>query len=298
MKLFSTILFIAFSVFVHAQTSVVPFRGDTMRFYKQGGNAEFLLENGTRTTTGPLINIGNGKTRFMKPHMINDSLLVIGVDTVTIPCVCRAAVVDTTFRFTLMPASQSVIANTPFILRSVVVNGISPFLWQWYRLSDNANVRNVTKTIRSDTLNESGGLSVSDSFNVVVTDSLSRIITSSQAIITITSTLAFSYGYSSSDPYVDNSTAPTISNIQSVTITHNQDLSAPYPAAAVDKFLVFRELATEPVKNTWFVESANQGTIGDAAWHLPFVVGSYRYYVTRDAAGFTFDYHLPVQLKQ
>lgn len=109
--------------------------------------------------------------------------------------------------------------------------------------------------------------------------------------------LTLTYGYSATDPFVNNTTIPTIENAVTVTIIHNADISIIFPVGAVDHFLVFKELATEPVKTAWFSTVSNYGTIGDMAFRSAFVIGLYRYYVTRDAAGLAFDPSVPIQLK-
>lgn len=53
--------------------------------YKQNGTAELILMNKTKDSTGGILtNIGNGRTAFIKTKVIDDTLLVIGGDTVVI----------------------------------------------------------------------------------------------------------------------------------------------------------------------------------------------------------------------
>lgn len=59
-------------------------RFDTVLIYKQGGTAELILRSSTKDTLGGLFNYGNGKTRFMRSRAINDSTIVIGLDTIVI----------------------------------------------------------------------------------------------------------------------------------------------------------------------------------------------------------------------
>jgi len=59
-------------------------RFDTVLIYKQGGTAELALMNKTKDTLGVLVNYGNGRTRFMKSRAINDSTIVVGLDTLVI----------------------------------------------------------------------------------------------------------------------------------------------------------------------------------------------------------------------
>jgi hypothetical protein len=59
-------------------------RADSIRLLREGGNGELILMNGTRATTGVLVNYGNGRTRFYKPRFSGDTLF-IGVDTLIVP---------------------------------------------------------------------------------------------------------------------------------------------------------------------------------------------------------------------
>lgn len=59
-------------------------RFDTVRIFKQGGTAELIIINKTKDTIGLLTNVGGGYTRFIKPKVLNDSTLVVGLDTLTI----------------------------------------------------------------------------------------------------------------------------------------------------------------------------------------------------------------------
>lgn len=64
--------------------STLPFRGDTIRIYKQGGSAELVIENKTKDTTGFLYNKGGGRTEFRRVKKINDTTIVFGADTLTV----------------------------------------------------------------------------------------------------------------------------------------------------------------------------------------------------------------------
>lgn len=70
-------------VFLMAQ-STVPLRADTVKIEKVGGNSNLVILNSTRDSSGVLANIGKGKTAFIRTHVINDSTLIVGKDTVTI----------------------------------------------------------------------------------------------------------------------------------------------------------------------------------------------------------------------
>lgn len=59
-------------------------RFDTVRIFKQGGTAELYLINSTKDSLGQLTNVGGGLTRFIKPRKLNDSTLIIGLDTISL----------------------------------------------------------------------------------------------------------------------------------------------------------------------------------------------------------------------
>lgn len=86
MRLLFTLLFSFVVASVLGQTgSTIPLRGDRVRIYKQGGYADLILENSTKDSTGGLaINIGGGKFKFVKPRKLNDTTIVIGLDTFSV----------------------------------------------------------------------------------------------------------------------------------------------------------------------------------------------------------------------
>lgn len=83
MKILFTILLMVAGISVFGQ-SVVPLRGDTIKIYKQGGYAELVLQNRTMDSTGVLVNMGSGRTAFLRSHKINDTTVVIGRDTLIV----------------------------------------------------------------------------------------------------------------------------------------------------------------------------------------------------------------------
>lgn len=64
--------------------SVLPFRADTIRLHKVDGYAELRLENRTKNVLGIAVNIGNGAIEFQRPRLLQDTLLIIGLDTFNI----------------------------------------------------------------------------------------------------------------------------------------------------------------------------------------------------------------------
>jgi hypothetical protein len=59
-------------------------RFDTVRIMKQGGTCELYIINKTKDSLGLLTNVGGGLTQFKKSMALNDSMVVIGNDTITI----------------------------------------------------------------------------------------------------------------------------------------------------------------------------------------------------------------------
>lgn len=59
-------------------------RFDTVRIMKQNGTCELYIINKTKDSLGLLTNVGGGLTQFRRSKMLNDSVLIIGLDTLTI----------------------------------------------------------------------------------------------------------------------------------------------------------------------------------------------------------------------
>lgn len=60
-------------------------RFDTVKIMKQNGTCELYLINKTKDSLGLLTNVGGGLTQFRKSKMLNDSTIIIGLDTLVIP---------------------------------------------------------------------------------------------------------------------------------------------------------------------------------------------------------------------
>jgi hypothetical protein len=75
------------SVLCYGQ-SILPLRADTVLIEKTGGSGELKVRNSTRDTLGIFVNIGGGKTKFMRVRQITDTSFVIpngaGGDTIFI----------------------------------------------------------------------------------------------------------------------------------------------------------------------------------------------------------------------
>lgn len=295
MRLIVSIVFTLCSLIAYGQAkSTLPFRADTIRFYKQGGAAEFLLENATKDSTGGmLVNVGGGKTRFIRARRINDSQIVIGLDTLNV-CACGSSGV-LTITFITHPSDASISTGDPVTFYATVANWHANYEVRWYK---NGVLALTQPNRNSQDISANFFPADGDQFYIIATNLSGDADTSNTATVTVVTVPVITYGYSTGDPYVDNSTVPTIGSPVNQTITHNADLSLPYTAAAVDHFLVIKEPSTEPVKTVWYSTATNNGTIGDAAFRAAFVIGAWRYYVTRDAAGLAFDPSVPIQLRQ
>lgn len=59
-------------------------RFDTVKIMKQNGTCELYVINKTKDSLGLLTNVGGGLTQFRRSKMLNDSTIIIGLDTLTI----------------------------------------------------------------------------------------------------------------------------------------------------------------------------------------------------------------------
>lgn len=59
-------------------------RFDTVKIMKQNGTCELYIINKTKDSLGLLTNIGGGLTQFRRSKMLDDSTIIIGLDTLTI----------------------------------------------------------------------------------------------------------------------------------------------------------------------------------------------------------------------
>lgn len=82
-KRFLLALLIIIPAICEAQ-SVLPLRADTVRIEKVGGSGELQIRNATRDSIGVMVNIGGGRTRFMKVKKSGDTAIIIGLDTISI----------------------------------------------------------------------------------------------------------------------------------------------------------------------------------------------------------------------
>lgn len=59
-------------------------RFDTVKIMKQNGTCELYIINKTKDSLGLLTNVGGGLTQFRKSKMLNDSTIIIGLDTLLV----------------------------------------------------------------------------------------------------------------------------------------------------------------------------------------------------------------------
>lgn len=112
---------------------------------------------------------------------------------------------------------------------------------------------------------------------------------SATATITVTAVLVGDFAYMDADPgpTLQAGSDPFTYQVQ-FPIVHNASFTisatgVPIPfASSPNKFLIVRVPSTEPLKNTWFNDSFNQGTFtSDFNWHDPLTFGGKTYYYSR-----------------
>lgn len=59
-------------------------RFDTVKIMKQNGTCELYIINKTKDSLGLLTNVGGGLTQFKRPRVLNDSMIIVGNDTLKI----------------------------------------------------------------------------------------------------------------------------------------------------------------------------------------------------------------------
>lgn len=97
MRIVQLLLLLLFSSALTAQVTYrIP--ADSVKIYKRDStNAELIIENATRDTSGFLFNKGNGRTEFRRAlKKINDSTYLVGVDTLRLLSGSGGGATDTT----------------------------------------------------------------------------------------------------------------------------------------------------------------------------------------------------------
>ncbi len=113
-------------------------RFDTVKIMKQNGTCELYVINSTKDSLGVLTNVGGGLTRFIKPKVLNDSTIIVGLDTL----VLRGATGGSTFANNNIGTGYALVATPSGNIKRINNNyGI---------LIDSTTTAN-TITIRADT---------------------------------------------------------------------------------------------------------------------------------------------------
>lgn len=131
MKKFIFSIALSFSSFI-AMGQTIPLRGDTVRVYNLGGSAQLRVENSTKTTKGVAYNSdARGTIQFKQSVVLNDSTVVVGVDTLVIrgkdgggTLVTAGTDIDVTG--TGSSGSPYVVSAVPFVYPTPTVSLISP----------------------------------------------------------------------------------------------------------------------------------------------------------------------------
>lgn len=122
------------------------------------------------------------------------------------------------------------------------------------------------------------------SFSYTVTDSNGRTAVGYTAVQVAAAAIIpvpVVWGYNASD-FSGNLTGFTFQF--SGTVNPGSNLSLDFTHTADQNFLMVKELASEPIKVSWINTVLNAGTIPDFVYYASTIVGSYRYYYTRNIA--------------
>jgi len=176
------------------------------------------------------------------------------------------------------PATQTIDSgdNVTF---TVLAGGTPTLLYQWYK--DGVLMSGETGTSLTLT-----GVDAGDEadYTVVVTND-SGTVTSNVATLTVTASLLVYWWYGDTDYFTALSGGTdAITYLGSFAIVHNADISVPFPVGAENnKFEVVKVPIGESVKTVWYNTPLNNGTIPDSVFRANITIGSYRYYISRNA---------------
>jgi hypothetical protein len=121
-------------------------------------------------------------------------------------------------------------------------------------------------------------------FNVAVNDGHGNIANATATVTVNNFTTTVGYlGVYSSDPYTALQTSDTLTyrstfNIGFSDSTLRLDFNF---SEGTEEWYVVKVPASIAVKNNWYANSLNYGTLPDSVWRQPFVLNGFRYYVTR-----------------
>lgn len=177
------------------------------------------------------------------------------------------------------PANQSVLVGQSASF-TIGVTSSSAYTIQWFRngvLIPGAT--SLTYTLLNAQLTDSGA-----QFSAVVTNGAGPS-SSATGILTVTAALQGSFAYLSTDP------GPTLQGgsdpftyQETFSITTGQPWTMPVPVVATpNMFIIVKGPSSESIKGTWDNGGVNTGVIPDINWQSPTVIGSQRYYYTRQS---------------
>ena len=106
-----------------------------------------------------------------------------------------------------------------------------------------------------------------------------------------------SFAYTAVNPFINNNTAPVMSNLFEKDFALDAPIVNLFPQAAQDLFLIWKVPVIFLPKTVWDNGPYSFGQVGDAAVRPSFVVGGFRYYITKSLAGFPFNYLIPITLQ-
>jgi len=177
MKRILTFLLLFAAIKVAGQTTGY-LRFDTVRIMKQNGTCELYIINKTKDSLGLLTNIGGGLTQFKRSRVLNDSTLIVGLDTLHIrggggnidtaavssiihdSLVAHPTLVVDTINYTHSGAEIDTLTRTTLIGKTIIFAGVHPYaLWlknSYPPATDEVYVNTTTGGIKFGTALQTG----------------------------------------------------------------------------------------------------------------------------------------------
>lgn len=185
------------------------------------------------------------------------------------------------FEIIVQPQSQSADEGEDVVFTVQAAGGTVPYNYQWqFNGIPISGEESDTLTLTNVDGSDSG------TYNCVVTDNngAGTVLESDNATLTINvATIAVFYAVTDTDPF------PLVSDpytYVSQNIVPGANISWNLSNADNLKFFIFKEPVTEPIKIAWFNNNLNSGTIPDQLMRAPVILGSFRYYLTRQTYGY------------
>lgn len=177
----------------------------------------------------------------------------------------------------LQPTGATISTGNSIVLTVSASGGSVPYVYQWY--FDNVAISGATLS----TYTKSGATSTdSGAYYCRIVDSSGTFVISSTAAVTVNTTYQVLYGWSTSDPYSTISSGGAFSYSGTVNPTPSSDISMTIPSAQADGYyFVVKVPSAQTAKTHWYNTISNQGSVPDSVFRDSFVVGSFRYYVSR-----------------